>query len=132
MRIRFLIAMRTMMVLGVVILSTGFKEKNKTSNLKVAATEDCSEWQKIDGVYIQMKWCTSDTGEVTHQFYNVYNVDIHFWYKFECKDGRTYTGNIYLNSGQQSDRADMMKSKPNMWYITKKEKKGADGRWEAF
>jgi len=99
---------------------------------RTGKSEECSEWKKSGSTSIDMKWCKNDRDEINYQFYNRYTFDVHFWYKFDCTDGRTYDGNIFLNSGEASDKADMMKSKPSTWVITRKEKKDSNGKWVTF
>jgi len=79
-----------------------------------------------------MRWCTGEYGETSYQFHNGYNTQVHFWYRFECTDGRVYTGNTFVDSGKETYWADMMKSIPHSWSITKKELQDQSGVWVAF
>ena len=115
-------------IAAALFISTAFTPKKTI----IATSDDCTEWIRSNSTYMQMKWCVDEYGEVSYQFYNGYSFEVHYWYKFECTDGRSYTGNNYLNSAAQSERADMMKSKPNLWYITRKERKDNSGQWVSF
>lgn len=117
-------------IIAIVSLSAFSDEKDGRPKRNVKDT--CSEWLSISSNYIQMQWCKDEFGEVNYKFRNGYKVPVHFWFKFECKDGRVHTGNMTLDAGAISDGADMMKSVPNMWYILKKQHQDSDGKWVAF
>jgi hypothetical protein len=120
-----------MLFIAGIFLLKNFKE-GQFNSVTTNTSESCSEWQRASGHSIEMKWCVDEFGETNHRFLNDYNVEVHIWYKIDCTDGRSYTGNLFLKSGAESDRADMMKSKPSVWYITKKERQDNTGKWVQF
>lgn len=90
-----------------------------------------SQWQYMQGNQIRMRWGTDEYGEVSHQFRNDYPFEVHFWFRIDCTDGKTYSGNNIVDAGALTNSADQMKSKPSNWTILDK-KKRVNGVWVSF
>jgi hypothetical protein len=118
---------------------TSFKGDGKNVSI-INKDETCTKW---DGNGIQVRFCTNDMGNGwisrTHEFYNGYNVKIHFYFKLDYADGTNSgdNGNIYLDPEEYSGKAANdnyagVNQKCTRWTITRKYKQNADGKWEQF
>jgi hypothetical protein len=136
--IQFTAAFFLLATLAITLASFKGDEKNITINF---IDESCTKW---DGTGIQFQLCTKTTLGTslisrTHEFYNGYNVKIHFYFKLDYADG-TNSGdskNIYLDPEEYSGKAANdnyagVNQKCTRWTITKKYKQNADGKWEQF
>ncbi len=113
--------------------AAAFKDKPVKSTIK---SETCTQW---DGTGIQFRWCETDWGLRSHQFYNGYRFNVHFFYYLEYTDGTNSgnNGNIYLDAESYSDKASNdnasgTNKKVQAWKISKKERKDATGKWVQF
>lgn len=90
-----------------------------------------SEWQSMPSNQIRMRWGVDEFGEVSRQFRNDYTFEVHFWFRIDCTDGKSYSGNDIVDAGSLTNSADQMKSKPSSWTILAK-KKRVNGMWVEF
>jgi hypothetical protein len=121
-------------LVGVFLLKVA--QDDQTYALKAMPSETCTDWA---GTGIQFRQCETDWGGHSHQFYNGYSFQVHFFYYLEYVNG-TNSGdgdNEYIDGNKAGDKTanDGPKSVQNVvktWRITKKEKKDASGRWVQF
>lgn len=110
----------------------------KATGLKTNSHDNCGEWSKSNG--ISMRQC-SDGERYTHQFFNGYNFQVHFYVIITYTDGTEscHSGgcwiNLYLDGGEYSDKAEnggVGKKSIRSWRVTSKERKDSNGKWVEF